>query len=373
MLAVISFLIVLSVLILIHEAGHYFAARLFKIKADEFGYGLPPRIIGVVKENGKWKRVKSRDQQSYKNTIWSINWLPIGGFVRIKGEQGDTPDDPDAFHTKPIWQRFIVIAAGVIMNWVLAAVLLSIGLMIGIPAMLGDEPAGAIVTNHEVSIVETLKDGIADKAGIEAMDAIVRVGEVTPMNVEDVQKAIESHGEESFDILVRRGEEEITVTVTPKYLEEIGKPGIGVSLMDTGTVRFPPHLAIVHGIGLTWDYTVMMIQTFGDLFKDLFTGGGETVDQVSGPIGIAVFTGKVAEQGILQLIQFSAILSINLAVLNFLPFPALDGGRAIFLILEAIRRKPVKRDVEAVIHNIAFLILIGLVILVSIRDIGRFF
>lgn len=372
MTAAIAFLVVLSVLILIHEAGHYFVARIFKVKAEEFGYGLPPRAIGFVKDGKKWKRVKGGDKKEYSRTIWSLNWLPIGGFVRLKGEQGDGPDGSDSFQNKPVWQRFCIIAAGVVMNWVLAAVLLSIGLMIGVPAMLDDMPKGAVVSKHEVTIIETVKDGAADRAGIEAMDVLVRVADAMPASVSEAREMIGSHAE-PFDVTVRRGDKESVIRLEPVYLKELDRPGIGVALVDTGTVRYPIHLAIVNGVRLTGAYTKSVVLTFGNLFADLFRGGGETSNAVSGPVGIAVMAGQVAERGMLQLMQFAAILSINLAVLNFLPIPALDGGRAVFLILEAIRRKPVKRNVEAVIHNVAFLVLIALIILISVRDVWRMF
>jgi regulator of sigma E protease len=373
MLGIIAFLVVLSVLILIHEAGHYLASRFFGVKADEFGYGLPPRLIGFVKDGKKWKRIKAKDRSQYKNTIWSINWLPIGGFVRIKGEGGEATNDPDSFQVKPIWQRFLIIAAGVIMNWVLAIVLLSFGFMIGIPAMVEDLPDGATIKQREVTIIDTLKDGAAAEAGIEPLDVVVRIGDVEPKTIESVQESIVSQEGEETEVVIRRGDEELSYSITPKYMDEIGKPGIGIALVDTGVVSYPPHLAIVNSVVLTGMYTKSIVLVFIDLFRDIFNGGGETVESISGPVGIAVLTGRMAERGILQLIQFTAVLSINLAVLNFLPIPALDGGRAIFLIIEAIRRRPVNRRLEALIHNIAFLILIGLIILISIRDVGKFF
>lgn len=374
MLSIISFLIVFSILILIHELGHFLVARLFKVKADEFGYGLPPRITGFVKENGKWKRVKSSDRGPYKNTIWSLNWLPIGGFVRIKGEQGEGSNDPDAFHVKPVWQRFLIISAGVVMNWLLAIVLLSVGLAIGIPAMLGEVPKGAIVTgDREVMIVDVVKGGVAEKAGIESMDTIITMSGKAPTTVTEVQTMVAESGFTPIDVVVRRGKETKTFELTSEYLEDLGKPGIGVALGETGSVRFPVHLAFINGVKLTWDYTVSVVVTFARLFRDIFTGGHETLDQISGPIGIASMTGKIAQRGFMQLLNFAAILSVNLAVLNFLPIPALDGGRAVFLILEAIRRKPIRQNVEALIHNIAFLLLIGLVVLISVRDVWKFF
>jgi regulator of sigma E protease len=374
MLAIVSFLIVLSVLILIHEAGHYLTARLFKVKAEEFGYGLPPRIFGFVKDRGKWKFVKSSDREEYTHTIWSLNWLPIGGFVKIKGEQGDHEHDHDSFHAKPVWQRFVIISAGVVMNWVLAVVLFSVGLMIGMPAMLQDIPKGAIVNEHEVTIVDVVKGSPAEESGFESMDIVLKVNDLEITSAEQLRMAIGNLStDEGTLTIVRKDEGEKVISVKPEYMEEMSKTGIGVSLADTGVIRYPVHLALVNGVVLTASYTQSVFMTFVDLFKDLFTGGRETVDQVSGPVGIAVLAGKVAERGIMQIIQFSAILSINLAVLNFLPIPALDGGRGVFLLLEAIRRKPVKRHIEALIHNVAFLALIILVVLITVRDVSRFF
>jgi regulator of sigma E protease len=139
------FLLVLSVLVLIHEAGHYLAARLFGVKADEFGYGFPPRLIGFVKDGKKWKRVSGQDTKVYKNTIWSINWLPLGGFVKIKGETEQGLNDTDSIHAKPVWQRLAIIAAGVFMNWVLAVVIFTGIYAIGTRLILDQDVAGARV------------------------------------------------------------------------------------------------------------------------------------------------------------------------------------------------------------------------------------
>lgn len=371
LITIIAFLVVLSVLILIHELGHFLAARAFGVKAEEFGYGLPPRAVGMVKKNGKWKRVGAKDRASYANTIWSLNWLPIGGFVRIKGEQGDLPADADSFTAKPVWKRFIIIAAGVVMNWVLAVVLFFVALSVGAPTIIEDIPADAIVRNQAVTIVDTLPGGVAERAGIQAMDTIVAVDGVPPKAVEDVQNAIASHGYGPVTFLLKRDGAEVGVTARPEYMEAIKKNGIGVSLAMVGNVSFPLHLAAVHSVTLTWQYTKATAAGFGELIAELFRGGGEAVNSVSGPVGIAVLTGKFAAQGALALLQFAAILSINLAILNFLPIPALDGGRAIFLIYEAIFRKPINRRAEAIAHNIAFMILIALVLLITVRDVWR--
>ncbi|HWQ99472.1 MAG TPA: M50 family metallopeptidase [Candidatus Methylomirabilis sp.] len=372
LLTLLIFLLVLSVLVLVHEAGHYLAARLFGVKADEFGYGIPPRIIGFVKVGKKWKKVDRKDRKEYENTIWSLNWLPIGGFVRIKGEQGDGEFDADSFHVKPIWQRIVILAAGVGMNWILAAVLLSVGLMIGVPSTLDELPPGATVEKQEVSIIETLKDSPAEKAGVKAGDVIVRIGADDAKSLQEARDLIAAQDLRPFTLLVRRDGQDVAVDVTPVYLEQAKRTGIGVGLVDTGIVRFPPLLAVKNGVILTGTYTKAVVLSFLDLFRDLVKGGGETADQVSGPVGIAVITGRIAKQGIMPLVHFAAILSINLAVVNFLPIPALDGGRALFLVVEGLRRKAIRRTTEALIHNISFLILIALILLVTLRDLGRY-
>lgn len=372
MLTLLIFLLVLSVLVLVHEVGHYVAARLFGVKADEFGYGIPPRVVGFVKVGKKWKKVGRKDRKEYENTIWSLNWLPIGGFVRIKGEQGDGENDADSFHVKPIWQRIAILAAGVGMNWVLAAILLSIGLAVGVPTVVDQLPPGATVEKREVSIIETLKGSPAEQAGVKAGDVIVRIGPDEAKTLEQVRDLIVSQGTRPFTLLLRRDGQDVTLNVTPVYLEEAKRTGIGVGLIDTGIVRFPPLLAIQNGIVLTGTYTKAVVLTFLDLFRDLVKGGGETAEQVSGPVGIAVITGRIAKQGIMPLVQFAAVLSINLAVVNFLPIPALDGGRAMFLVVEGLRRKAIRRTTEALIHNISFLILLALILLVTLRDLGRY-
>ncbi|MEN9558665.1 MAG: metalloprotease RasP [Candidatus Parcubacteria bacterium] len=372
MLTLLIFLAVLSVLVLIHEAGHYLAARLFGVKADEFGYGLPPRLIGIVKTGGKWKWVRRNDQKTYQNTIWSLNWLPIGGFVRIKGEQGEGIHDVDAFHVKPIWQRIIILAAGVGMNWLLAAVLFSIGLMAGAPAVLEHLPPGAVVEDRSVTVMEVLPSSPAADAGIRAGDMVVRVGEKEAVSLEQVRAEITAHGTQSMPLALERNGEAVSVTVTPRHLEEAGRVAIGIGMVDTGVVRYPFWQAIRGGAVLTVSYTQSVVLTFLDLFRELVRGDTNTASQITGPVGIAVTTGHIAQQGFAALLQFTAILSINLAVVNFLPIPALDGGRALFLVVEALRKKAMNRGTEALVHNISFLILVGLILLITVRDLGRY-
>ena len=368
----IIFLIVLSVLVLIHELGHFLAARIFGVKAEEFGYGFPPRLAGIVRDHGKWKIVKHDDQRSYKNTIWSLNWLPLGGFVRIKGEgTEDVMDDPDSFHVKPIWQRIVILAAGVSMNWLLAFALFSAIFLIGVPTILEGVPKEAVIQNRTVSITDVLSGSPAEKAGLQPGDKVLSVAGTAPENFDQARTDISYQGDKSFAIDYERNGKKTEVTLQPTFIKEINKSGIGVGLADVGIVHFSPLQAFWYAGSAVGSYTKEIIFSFGTLLKDLVSLKKVSED-VSGPIGIAVITGQIAKQGIIPLLQFMAILSINLAVINFLPIPALDGGRVLFLIIEKIRHKAMARKLEATIHQIAFISLIIIILLVTIRDIGHY-
>lgn len=370
-MALIYFLIVLSVLVLIHEVGHFVTARLFGVKADEFGYGFPPRILGFVKEKGRWKRVSARDHGSYKNTIWSLNWLPLGGFVRIKGEQADGQNDADSFHTQPAWVRVIILAAGVSLNWILAAVLFSFVFAIGTNAVLEDLPSGAVVTERSIRLTQVMVKSPAEKAGLLPNDIILSIDGVVPVSYEQAGELIGERSEKTFEIQFQRADQTLTAKVTPAYLASLDRKAIGVGLAEVGHVTFPPLTALKVGLTVSVGYTKAIVLTFRDLLKDLVMRR-PVAQEFSGPVGIAVLTGQFAEQGIIPLLQFCAILSLNLAVINFLPIPALDGGRVLFLLIEKIRRRPMSRRLEALIHNVAFIILIILILLVTVRDIAHY-
>lgn len=372
MLTLLLFLAVLSLLVLVHELGHFVAARIFGVKADEFGYGFPPRLIGFVKDGKKWKRVKRNDETIYKNTIWSLNWLPLGGFVRIKGEGvEDKMTEADAFPVKPAWQRVVILVAGVTMNWVLAYVLFAAVLLSGVPTVLEDLPKDATVENRSVRITNVLPGMPAEQAGIQVGDEVLSVGGVAAQDYEQVRNEIMKAGEQAIDIRIKNEQEEKTVRVQPTQVKELGRPGIGVALADVGVVRFTFFSALYHAGVAVVGYTWQTVVAFGTMIRDLVLLRHLEQD-VAGPVGIAVMTGQMAKQGIVTLMQFAAILSINLAVINFLPIPALDGGRVLFVIIEKIRRKAVTRKLEAHIHQVAFIALIILILLVTVRDIGKY-
>jgi regulator of sigma E protease len=367
------FLCVLSALVLIHEFGHYLAARLMGVKADEFGFGFPPRAIGFVFDKGKWKRVGSRDTKSYANTIWSINWLPLGGFVRMKGEETLSPDGSDSFAHKSLPARFLILVAGVVMNWALAALIFSVGFLVGIPAQLDDVPPSATVRDAHVEIMAVLPGSGADQAGLKAGDWLMSLDGRPVASVPEAQATIASFATTGATLQVgieREGQSQI-FPATANYVEQIKRPALGVELSRTGIVRFPWYQVVPQGVYVTWQYTKLILGALGGLVRDLFVEQKVSAD-VSGPVGIAVMTGRVAREGVWNLMQFAALLSINLAIMNALPIPALDGGRLLFVILEAVRRKKVTAAFEASLHRVGFLLLLALVALVTINDLRHF-
>jgi regulator of sigma E protease len=370
-MTIIIFLIVLSILVVIHELGHFFTARIFGVKAIEFGLGFPPRAVGMVKEGKKWKKVSANDKAEYKRTIWSLNWLPFGGFVKLKGEQEDGMHDKDSLLAKPIWRRAIIMAGGVCMNWIFAVVLLTIVFIAGMPAALEDAPAGASIKDKSIMITAVLPDSPAQTAGLQPGDTILSVDKQTPQNEKQVREWIGESGVTPLSLKIKRDNTDLEVTATPREIKELGKTGLGIGLADVGFVSLSPVKALLQSVVTTGRLTKAVIYAFGGLFRDLVVTHRVSSD-VSGPVGIAVLTGQVARQGIVPLLQFAAILSINLAVVNFLPIPALDGGRVFFLAIEKVRRKPMSQKLEMGIHNVAFLLLIMLIILVTARDLFRY-
>jgi len=373
-LTIATFLIVLSLLVFVHEIGHFWTARKFGVKAEEFGFGFPPRIWGIYKnEQGKWQQVRgAREVKNVPKTIYSINWIPIGGFVKIKGEDGENENEPDSFISRPIWQRAVMLSAGVTMNVILAAILISIGLMFGLPQALDDGLSSrAEVEDKKVQIIQVMSDSPAEKAGLKMGDTIAGVNDISIKNDEELQSFVGGRVGQELNYKIKRGQEELVYKITPEIREETGRGGIGIAIINIGLVKYPWYLAIWEGAKTTIFLVWVIVVAFYELFKGLIMGQGLSAD-IAGPVGIAALTGQMAKMGFIYILQFAALLSINLAIINFLPFPALDGGRVLFLIIEKVKGSPVKREVEAIIHNAGFALLMLLVLVVTFRDIARF-
>jgi len=371
---IVVFLLVLSVLVFVHELGHFMTAKKFGVGVSEFGFGFPPRAIGFYKNwQGKWKKViGGKEVTDAKDTVYSVNYIPLGGFVKIKGENGDDATDKDSFASRPIWQRFLILVAGVTMNVILAMALFSLGYMIGLPSSADNLPKSAIVTQSNVQIMDVSKDSPAAKAGIIAGDTILKVNDQSVGSETEVQNMITAAGTAQLSLGVQHLGQYKNVYVTPTWNKDYNKNIVGISMSSATLVRYPWYLAIWYGCKDALLYLWMIIVSFGLLIKSLF-GGASMAGQVAGPIGIATITGQAARMGFSYLLQFAALLSLNLAVINFIPFPALDGGRAVFLLVEKIKGRPVKKEVEAVMHNIGFALLMLLVLVVTFKDVLKFF
>lgn len=370
-MSILIFLLVLSALVLIHEAGHFFAAKWSGVKPEEFGIGFPPRAIGWVKRDGKWQRVKKGEMDA-NGTIWSINWLPLGGFVRLKGEQGEAASEKDSFAAAALWKKFIIIAAGVVMNWVLATAIFTSGYLVGVPMETSSLPANVHVSNRSIEVTQIVAGSPAEQSGLKVGDAIRSVnGQAVTSSDETRTRLREASLTENVRLTIVRNGSEESILAHPAVVEGVTGRGIGVGFGEIGTVRWPWWQAPFEGIKATAFYTKMIVSGLFGLVRDLVVTR-HVSQQVSGPLGIAVITGQVAHQGVWALLNFAAILSINLAVVNFLPIPGLDGGRAIFLLAEFARRKRISPTLEATIHGIGFIALLILIVLVTIQDLFHY-
>jgi len=380
MTTVILFILVLSVLVFVHELGHFWTARRLGVKAEEFGFGFPPRALGFFKsKSGRWRFLKGNvspdslaEEERPVGTVYSLNCLPLGGFVKIKGENGEGKQDSDSFAAKALWRRALILSAGVIMNIVLAAALLSVGYMIGLPQSLDEVKSSAQVSEAQVFVMEVLPDSVAAQAGLESGDIIKAVEGQKITSNEELQDLVSKRTDQDTSFTIIRGGEEQNITIRPSFSEAVDRAVIGVSIYASGLVRYPFFTAIWEGIKLTGLTFWLIILAFYSLIRDLIIGVSVS-GQVAGPVGIATLTGQVASLGITYLLQFMALLSLNLALVNILPFPALDGGRLLFLLIEKFKGKPVRQSVEAWIHTIGFWLLIILILVITYKDIMRLF
>lgn len=354
---IVVFVLMLSILVLVHEFGHFMMAKLFKMRVEEFGIGLPPRAKTLFVKAG---------------TIFSLNWLPLGGFVKLYGEDAEDPTQmmsKEAFFNKPKRQRAAVLLAGVMMNFLLG--ILAFGIVytyIGIPTK-----------TNKVIVVDVSKDSPADKANIavesEIKKLVVANQEFGFSNIESFIKQIEvlKGKEVEMTILTKDGRTEV-VKVTPRIDPPAGEGSLGVALSNVEMKKYPlwqrPFRGIYVGFGEAWSWGKEITVNLGKVVYGILTGKGVPKD-VAGPIGIYQVSKDVYKIGWVAVLQFMAILSINLGILNVMPFPALDGGRVFFLGVEMIIGKKLKNRIEGYVHTVGMVFLLGLMILITVRDVVR--
>ena len=392
-------------LVVSHEFGHFIVAKKSGIRVDEFAFGFPPRLF-------KFKKGE---------TTYSINALPLGGYVKIYGENGDREDEGKdesgtiikeikieetivetisqsgevtidkteiikeevrsnvgrSFVDKPKYIQAAVLFAGIAMNLLVAWLLLSIGFMSGLPTSVGSAPKGAIVKDQALTVTSVVKESPAEIGGLKVRDKILSLDTPTDstrllsstFGTESLQNFVKKHGEEEINISLTRGGETMDVKVTPEK-KDGSNPMIGISMDMIGTLKLPLHKAIWEGAKLTWDITAATVVGFYTLIHDAFLGQAD-MDSLTGPIGIVGVVGDAAKFGFIYLLSFTALISINLAVINLVPFPALDGGRLLFLLIEKIKGSPIKPIVANWANAIGFGLLMLLMAVITFHDIVK--
>lgn len=374
-MTIIVFGLILGVLIFVHELGHFLLAIRNGIKADEFGFGFPPRIVGAVKNDKtkKYEIIWGNKEIKSKNTVFSLNWIPLGGFVNIKGENGSGKNDADSFVTKSAWVRIKVLAAGVTMNFILAWFLLAIVFFLGAPEAIDDQQK---VKNAKVQISQIMDGTPAKEMGLAVGDQVLKIcGDKNSCQavdkVEELKNNIDKYKGREITLTIVRGEETLELKGVPRLSPPEGQGALGVSLARTALMQYPWYEAIGKGLKAVVEITWLIISTLGVLLMKLFSGTKPTMD-VAGPIGIAIMTKQVTALGITYVLQFAAMLSINLAIINILPFPALDGGRIFFILIEKIKGSPINQKFENMANSIGFMLLLFLMVLVTFHDFIQF-
>ena len=340
---VLAFLLVFSVVVFVHELGHFAVAKLAGVRVDEFGFGYPPRLLRVARRG---------------DTEYTINAIPIGGFVRVAGDEN--PDDPRSLTRKSAWVRGAFLLAGPAMNVVLAVVLFAASYMMGVL-----EPT----TGPGVGIYDVAAGSPAQRAGLRLGDVVLAVnGE--PVNGPDVlQQMVNAHLDQELALTVRREgiQTPFVVHVVPRSEHPADQGAMGVRTGPPLTrAAYPLGQAVVLGAARAVGTVVMMVAGLAAMVRGL-----APVD-LAGPIGIAQATGEVIKSGFVQLVEWTAFLSVNLFIINLLPIPALDGGRLVFVGLELLRGgRRVDPRKEGLVHLVGIVVLLGLFVVVSYFDVLR--
>ncbi len=384
-MSVVIFIVILLVLVLVHEFGHFFTAKRFGIRVDEFGFGFPPKLFSFKKGE----------------TEYSFNLLPIGGFVKIFGENVDEADlvevgflDKEATSekielakrsliNKPKWQQALVLFAGIFANFLLAWLLFSFGFMSGLPTSVGSEIAGYKLSDINLVITSVLVKSPAEKAGLQIGDKIINIKSTekegknnftSDVNPEIIKSFVVGSEGKEIDIGYTRGKDTeikfVKIIPTPNVID--GKPAIGISMDQIGTAKLPFFIALWEGMKLD---LLMTKNTAIGLFTLIYDGirGKGSFAEVTGPVGMVGIVGDAYQFGFVYLLSFAALISINLAIINLLPFPALDGGRLFFLLIEKIKGSRINPKIANTANMIGFYILILLMLVITYHDVAKLF
>lgn len=366
-MSVILFIIILGILVFTHELGHFLAAKFFGVRVDEFAIGFPPRLFS--KKIGE--------------TVYAVNAVPIGGYVKIYGENSEDEIETDKtdyvvrvgkkMNKVSKWKQALILSSGVLGNLIFACLLLSIGFMVGLPTSPGG-PFTNEIKEQKLIITNVLPGSPAEIAGIKPGDQI--------LSLKTVGKTVSSPNADTASSFIRDVpvgnavnlilfHQKATTTVSATIKEGVfsgGRGGIGISMEDAGTLKLTFPKAIVAGVFATVNMTKAVAVGIVGLFHDIFLGQAK-FSSLTGPVGIAMMVGDAEKTGILSLLLLTVIISINLAVINVIPFPALDGGRLFFLGIEAVIRKPLNPKFAERANQIGFILLLFLMAVITYKDI----
>ncbi len=351
--------LLLAILIVAHEFGHFMAARRMKIDVREFSVGFGPKIFG-------WNSKKY-------DTVFSLRCIPLGGYCAFYGEDdasGVTKDDPRAFPNHSIWKRMFVILMGPVMNFVLAFVV-AVGFYWCAGNVVPTEPE-----EYDPFIAEVMAGSPADRAGMKGGDIVTEINGADMLDgtMETLLNTISGwqEGNEPLRMTVLRGQETVELSVTPRWSEDAGKMQIGVYISGYRRTEVRP-VGFLDGFKCAWDLCVTEGGAILRALKNLVTTG-EGLDQTAGPVGIvSMVSDQVRQYGITAFIELLIMISINLGLMNLLPIPGLDGSRLVFGLIELIRGKRVPPEKEAIVHLVGMVFLFGLMIFFTFRDVIRLF
>ncbi len=352
----------LIALITLHELGHFIIAKRFGVKVEEFGIGIPPRLFG----------------KKFGETIFSLNLLPLGAFVKLYGEEKDI-QDPRSFSSKPIWQRVLIVIGGVVTFWIISAILISIIAGVwGIPVAVKDE-ANHNLINPKVQIIQVLPNSPAETAGLKIGDVIKQLTspsqQLTTDKVKEVIEFTEVNKGKEVTLTIQRGKEIFEISLIPRVSHSKEEGAMGIGLARTALKPYSWYEAPIQGVLVTGRTTFFIVLTLGDIISKKIRGiplPPGTLE-VRGPVGIGEIAIQALGRGINEYIWLVAMISIFLALFNILPIPGLDGGKLLFLTIERIRKKPVPENIEQKITAFFFVLLLALIIFVTFRDIQRLF
>ncbi|MBQ8472419.1 MAG: RIP metalloprotease RseP [Bacilli bacterium] len=354
-ISIIYFILILGLIVLVHEFGHFIFAKMFKIHVYEFSIGMGP----VIWNNEKWRKKRIKEKKKVSETIYCIRAIPVGGFVQLAGEgleEDEKVKKENLMQSKPVWQRFLVMFFGAGNNFILAILILMLsGFIFGSPDL-------------STNIPNVIEGSPMALAGVESGDKIVSINGKKTKTIDDVQLYVTLAGDSKTKFEIERDGKIFEYEVEPLTGKEKEEKKYGFGFQYNNTLERGFIRSIKYGF--TKSYAIAR-QVFVTL-KELFIGG-VSVSQLSGPVGIYTAVDQTRSAGWYSVINLIALLSVNVGIMNLIPFPAFDGGRILFLIIEKIKGSPVKAETENLIHNIGFFLLIALLIYVTFNDILRLF